>query len=513
LFLLCSDRTLTAAPPNPPSPKGNLKITYAFGRNCFHPALHVDSLADASIAVTQFTGEAIVNLPPGAHVIYATACRFDHVIASAAVNVGAPQSQYFVQLGMSTDPEAPSVVEKPAEGGATLYANVALGSIFAVKLVKKHSSGGITNVMPLAAAYAMPQRNVSPTLETTLNLFPQDVAVSLSGGLNVGTETRFAAVHLGTFTVQMLPLTESLAPVRVMVNVVRPAALGGSHNDLDNSIIDAAHERGIPPQILKGQIRQEAGTGFDPQTFRYEPCSADFTYVSRGQTKINTAAYKPFAMDAALDDSDLTPVVDLRNKLYIPDATSPGGRRHITHADHGVTPKQIWLASDNWNDHGQNWSTQSCGAWTKYRAIHGATSFNSFLDEMDKFTAQTPTATSYGLMQVMFDVAVKYDWSVADPLHPGQTTRNPRYLVDTEEALKVKHGGSMFVGSAEDAKRYQLAHPDATTFPSQEEFYDSVKVPLWMYTGGGKSQSDYGITIIDTYQFEYLPTQTGSALP
>jgi len=124
-----------------------------------------------------------------------------------------------------------------------------------------------------------------------------------------------------------------------------------------------------------------------------------------------------------------------------------------------------------------------------------------------QFLAQTPTASSYGLLQVLYSTAVgpPYNWSVPDPNAAGRT-QSPRYLVDTPEALALPHGGSLFVGGAEDVQRYwdvYLTVP--SSFPGQEDFFDAFKEPLRMYTGGGIP--NYGINIIDTYQYNWTPTE------
>ena len=166
----------------------------------------------------------------------------------------------------------------------------------------------------------------------------------------------------------------------------------------------------------------------------------------------------------------------------------------------------IWEASDNWNGKGQKWSLQDCGALKKF--LKSGKTMADFLDELDTFTAQTPTATSYGVLQVMYEVADTFKWSVADPANPGQTTQSPRYLRDSVEALALKHGGSIFVGTEEDVQRYWDEYvPTPTKYISQEDFFDSFKEPLRKYTGGGTSQAMYGINIIDMYEYEYLPVQ------
>jgi hypothetical protein len=297
------------------------------------------------------------------------------------------------------------------------------------------------------------------------------------------------------------------APAAVTLNLTigRPSALGSEHNDCDNAIIDAAHERGIPPQIIKGQIRQESPT-FNRNEFRYEPCSSDFAEISRGAMLIQKAPYNLYAMDGILSDADFADTADLRNQLYVLDAASPDGRRHIVHTDMGVTARNIWDASDNWKGHGQKWSKQTCGALDDF--YDAGYDFAQFLDALDHFTAQTPTASSYGVMQAMYSTALGHKWSVDDPSNPGQKTQSPRYLRDSTEALQLSHGGSLFVGGHEDVQRYWDEHiPNIKLFKSRKDFLESFEEPLRKYTGGGQSQQKYGSNIINQWEYYYLPIQ------
>ncbi len=306
-------------------------------------------------------------------------------------------------------------------------------------------------------------------------------------------------------SLQLVALTESgLRPVTVNIKIVLPTALGFDNNEWDQRLIQEAHERGIPPQILKGQVRQESPT-FSNSEWRYEPCSADAARVSLGATLINTAPYNLYAMDAILQDAGFASTADLRNRLFIIDPQTHV-RRGIRHGDTGITARAIWDASDSWNGHGEHWATQTCGALIAFLA-RGRT-MDDFLDLLDTFTAQTPTAASYGVMQAMYETALTYQWSVPDPDHPGATSQSPRYLRDTPEAMALRHGGSIFVGGSEDVQRYwDSVSPTPPSFPTQEDFFDSFKRPLRNYTGGGASQANYGINIVDMYQYDYIPSQ------
>ena len=436
-----------------------------------------------------------------------TLSSVDLGFAQCELTFGPPKDDYVIQIEVSTDPTASYKVEKRVAAGGQVTAELSLGTIFSVHLLKKPARGGGASVAPLASGYGVAGGRIDPSFETERNLFDTNPLVSLSGGVGQGESSEFAAVHMGRADIQMLPLTESnVSSFVVHLRIVPPQGLGGAHNEVDARVVQEAHERGIPPQILKGQIRQEAPT-FNGSEFRYEPCSADFANISGGPMLVKAPPFSTFAMDAARADSAMVEIVDLRNQLFIPDPNVPTGVLNITHADANVTAKMIWTASDGSilrppPRTQQNWSHIDCGARKRWERSHPDSSFVEALD----FIAQTTTASSYGWFQALYSTALSYGWSVPDPANPGKTSQNPRYLVDTVENLALRHGGSMFVGGTEDVQRYWDAY-DAlpTVFATRDEFWDSFKTPLRMYTGGGIRE--YGENIVDIYQFDYLPTQ------
>ena len=429
--------------------------------------------------------------------------------------IGPPRlDRYFLQVEVSTDPAAPYVLEKEIPLAGVIDAQLSLGTIFSPRIVKKRTtSGGPATVIPVISLYSRTPGTVIPALETNTNLWRTTNAVSLNGEDSSGSTLKYSLAHLGRADFILLPISESAPPLRLQLSIVAPPALGGSQNQWDERIIEAAHERGIPPQILKGQIRQESPE-FKEGEFRYEPCSSDFAEISRGSKLIEKPPYSIYAMDAVLDDDGLADTVDLRNSLYILDRVT-GERRHLKHDDTAVTAKEIWTASDVWprddeKGRGQKWSRQTCGALNRFLKADAQRTIDDFIDALD-FTAQTPVASSYGVMQAMYSTAIGYEWSVPDPENSTQTSQSPRYLRDSAEALAVKRGGSIFVGGTEDVARYIREYGSRqktpASFASQEDFYDSFKEPLRKYTGGGSSQAEYGVNIVDTYQFDYLPTQ------
>lgn len=91
------------------------------------------------------------------------------------------------------------------------------------------------------------------------------------------------------------PVTVS-APVDVSSSGFQ---LGTSNGRFDDLILGFADLRGIPPQILKAQIQRESG--FNPNSYRYEPLSQDFAEVSAGKNLRVDPRFAPWRL-AAFED-------------------------------------------------------------------------------------------------------------------------------------------------------------------------------------------------------------------
>jgi hypothetical protein len=105
------------------------------------------------------------------------------------------------------------------------------------------------------------------------------------------------------------------------------------------------------------------------------------------------------------------------------------------------------------NDDSQN--------WTDYAAFD--INDPSDLAKID-FTAQTPLAASYGLMQEMYVVAAELNWKTTD----GR--QNPSLLFDTKANTDIG-GGSVAVGTLEFYKRYRACR--SGDFATDPDFKDS----------------------------------------
>jgi hypothetical protein len=254
-------------------------------------------------------------------------------------------------------------------------------------------------------------------------LFPGKVALEFDRS-TIGTIKSFQAVHLGTVTLTIKPTDPSISPSPITVNIVvaAPTQLGTTQKKYDTVLIDYANRRGIPPQLLKGQVQQESK--FNPQSYRYEPLSSDLKAISGGKNlriKSPYSLYRLATSDRLPQGTAILPAdISPRSKYSI---VVNGVRRPILDSDQFVSASAIYNA----NNSIQNW-----GKVSPRRAARVAAN-----PSLLNFTAQTPLASSYGLLQIMYTTAIdSMGWEGIDG------AQNPSNLFDTDANLAAG-GGSL----------------------------------------------------------------------
>lgn len=399
---------------------------------------------------------------------------------------------------------SPTLYATDKTGDVTL--NVALGSLVSIGLQQKQ--GFLEPVLSVPAVYATgsaapepskmlsPTATVMPTVRTAYDgkvLLPLDIAQD-------ATSERFLAVHLGTVSVTITPTLSSKVPAKkVNVSVVKPKLLGVTQNSFDDYFITVAHNTGIPPQYVKGQVRQEADGGkIATGNWRYEPCGADLSYVSGGAQYATT---KQEFIDYRLDDHinvTIFPFVadelDPRSRFYIvrpkPDGTLLD--RFITDDDRQVSAREIWN-DNNKNPNHKHWNFDTGCRKSMLAQINAANS--TVLD----FTAQTVTGASYGMLQMMWEEGIQNDlW--AGVFVPVQGfVKKPKYLFDRPEYIDVG-GGSVQAGVNKTVRTFtgkSNTSPNYTTFASYENHLNSAfrwYNHAWFDKATGKY---YGDMVID----------------
>jgi hypothetical protein len=329
----------------------------------------------------------------------------------------------------------------------------------------KTLSAPVTASIPLGARFTLSLQRGGPPPEPIManftlgtaslinaqqdpSLYPSAALLEFKTTSSETTKT-FQAVHLGTQTVVMTPDDSALPRQSVTVSVVKPSTLGTTHQtitvgsdsfNLDAKIVEWADKRGIPPQLIKGIMDRE--TGFAPKDWRYEPLTTDWDNFSPlGRNRRSLAQYAPYRMEydpqhargvLLTDSEDVHP----RSVFYSNFAT----KFHFTDGQQFVSAYDIVSENDQW----QNWT-----AILKNQKKLALLKTVLLQQQTLAWPANTTLASSYGLMQVMFEESFEnYGYAGIN----GQ--RRPYYLFDVP--LNVAAGaGSIPVGSGLYVYKYR----------------------------------------------------------
>jgi hypothetical protein len=352
-------------------------------------------------------------------------------------------------------PEVKVIDSTAVDGKGRIDATFPLGAKFSAQLVEVDPSEP-NKYEPLQANshFKLNAGQVKPAVAARDALFSNNVLIEYAAD-KAGNFKYFQAVHLGTVTLTIKPKDDSTLPVKVFITVNKPASLGTTYTGLDPRIVDLAHQRGIPPQFIKGQVLRESYPPFDPESFRYEPISWDFSIISTGRDLRTNPPYKRYRL-ATTSSGDDGPLA--QGPLIRAEDVEP--RAKYMMCPHGPIPQPgfagpfpPWVCADGLtalapatdappqyisalnllaaNPH-QNWLLGSTSA-----NVQQVFPNREVLD----FTAQTHLAASFGLLQIGYMTA----------LSPMQWTgvggrQNPSYLFDTNENLAAG-GGSLAAGT------------------------------------------------------------------
>jgi hypothetical protein len=406
-----------------------------------------------------------------------------------------------------------------------------LGGPFYLRLIKLDPDGKTER--PIVATFSLKDEQAAsfPPLDYGNPLFSAKVAIQFDDKLANETHP-YQAIHIGdaTIAVDSAANDDPDFDVHLAVYANEPGGLG-DHREIDDIITDLANRRGIPPQIIKGQITQEgAGTGrpWDPFTYRYEPVSIDANEFSPSQLGVecypggqknlrNVDPYRPFALgmgqqELPADRAARTHGAAGGYRVLKPDG--PTAVRITGSADDdAITAGNIVLNNDGL----QHWVVKKSGApvynHTKkkplgpcvlnYLAAHENEVSPSQFPGLE-FNAQTTLASSFGYLQVLYVTAISERHWRGALMDDGTRALNPSYLFDLPENLR-RGGGSLVLGTGLTTTNYVATHGKSASqdakFKSYAAFRDSYIKPLGMYNLGSP---DYGPGAI-TNSADFVP--------
>lgn len=337
-----------------------------------------------------------------------------------------------IRGGTGSGPLDPSTVSKPIDKDE-IDAQFPLGAQFFLQLVKTDQAG---KEQIIDSTFDLNGASIAPTIATA-TLFPNRVVVEFDRS-SKSTIKFFQAVHLGKVSLTITPIDKTVDPVTVQITISLPASLGTAQNAYDSALVDFGHRRGIPPHLLKGQVKQESA--FNANAYRYEPLSSDLAYISRGmdlRTHLPYSLYRLATEDGLAQGIQILPAdISPRSKYFI---VVDGRRRNILDSDEFVSAIDIYTA----NDANAHWSTKSPPRARRVAANPALLAF----------TAQTSVSASFGLLQILYPTAIApMGWTGING------SKNPSNLFDTPVNL-LAGGGSLDPGSGYLRRIFGRANP------------------------------------------------------
>jgi hypothetical protein len=334
----------------------------------------------------------------------------------------------------------------------------------------------------------------------------------------------FQTVHLGQAKIVIQPDDATIPAVKIPLKIIAPDSLGASNGpgaSLDGTFTRVADESGIPPQFIKAQAEQESGEHpFAPRTWRYEALSVDYTVLHKHY--LNTSPWSdyllhdqgvpeghflcpfgPIATGQAAHDCKFVGIDDVSARSEGPPYLNyrrAGLQSRINAGVDVQTPltiREIYNGSNSYYHFDGTDPSPQCGPTISPSGITVSARRRPSTppgpppapvpcpNDLLAVTAQTPGASSYGIMQVVHTFALGVnnstghrDFEGIDPDHSGSFRFNPALLFDDPPSLAAG-GGSIVVGTTEDARDYRQQNRRGDTDitfanPAEFEGYDST---------------------------------------
>jgi hypothetical protein len=399
-------------------------------------------------------------------------------------------------------PQHPDPPPEDIPPGAT--ARIPLGRVFFVEVADQ-------SIFTLEGAMADPEVPQS-------SLFRNHIVIPFAPD-TPSTRKEFQAVHLGDVT---LKVYDAAVPTSLRLSlpivVTRPDRLGNAPNQFDALFVDAAHRTGVPPQILKGVASREAGPNLRPDAYRYEPIW-DLQVMSEGKNlRVSELPYPLYRLatkadtrNAALGEGtnikkpeDIAP----RSRYFI---VRDGMLRRISNDDQFVSALEIFQHNDSLfglldpSVPDQRWSDPK----NAQPNIIGQIRDNpSLLD----FTAQTPLAASYGIMQVLYTTAIRpLAWTGLKS--SGECFRfpdqcNPSFLFDTDEN-RAAGGGSLNLASDYLSIKFSEVNPPDLAINPDFNNVNSLREAFRRTLGTYNLRGTYPLEVLNLAD-TFLPVRDGT---
>lgn len=467
------------------------------------PTIVQDS--DGRLTGTWYQHVTIGTSPSGHIALYGDPALYWYAILLDNVTFTPPPSNSSLQIRahLTTD-VLPIVERKPATSVKTVI--IPLGA--ELRLGLERGSGPAATPVPTLITILRQTPSGPMALPPLHVLFGSSVVTEFSPSDYEDLKT-LQALHRGTAQLRLTPQDKPADTVDVTLKVVDPEHLGPNPTDwpVDSDVITVADKMGMIPQMLKAQMEQESRAGAVSRDggdgWRYEP-TRDLDTVQRRLSREPYVHFTaPNPRGDQLDTGDLSPRETLRIQATPPPTPL---YRNIVSTDVDITIGQIFKGSNCTRRikgvcHGQNWADPNG------RTAQTLSSSNVI--------AQTPMASSWGFLQIMYYVAIE------DVKWQGLSgAKNPRYLFDNPTTI-ASEVSSLFAGSSFNVAHWHNLYGnfgDGMFFSDSHDFESKLRRmynpynPAWHSKPGAVPYFDnYESAIIGRSQ-HFLPVRSGPVL-
>jgi len=485
----------------------------------------------------------VAKAPTGAGAIAASATPMTSTPIPPGMQQVAQTSAWISPLLVQAQNVTPTLNLKPEQQAVinpsvALMANLTLGGTFQIALAIADRDGTIHTI---PSSFSLGTSALNGDLDPNA-LFSANTVFQYTDELN--NAAVFQSVHLGTQQLTITPNDPAIPPVSVTLSVENPASLGSSHTALDRSLYPLAHETGLPPQMIKGQVKTEGG--FNPKAWRYEPlnafagefaisqkpkdyrtqapysslrlptigdsadpgnCGANYNFTTHVDSRIPDPNCRGFTQGGTFSEQVMSDIAQASPTIMIPERDPNSGAvltgsngnsltRPLSPSDRYVSVHDVFI----YNDSKERWTANAKNPARVALVSNGAVDFSS----------QLSLASSYGLLQVTYVTALDQSsrggqWTGNNESCGPSDLLDPDNLFDTSCNL-AHNGGSLGIGTRITERNF-VGQNSASPSVANESALEALFVNAYQRYDPGKT--GYGSTVIsNTRSFEPNPTGT-----
>ena len=258
--------------------------------------------------------------------------------------------------------------------------------------------------------------------------------------------------------------------VRMYVVKKKPT-LGIENTIYDDFIIAESAKQGMPAPLLKSLIREESGTKFNKDSYRYEPCIDHDWFSGLSPTiGLNNHPYHHYRLagknlaGTTITEGDQVKYLNPAPLNMAKSYTDYTLKMNDPNNDGSLILKELW-ASNNSVQH-----------WSK---------FCTLTESQKEFTPQFLLAASYGLGQLLYETAITHGF---DTRTEGNTARNLYDLFQPQVSIQL--------AATKLEEGYIKTTPEGNKCETNQDWW----LALRNYNGTGPKAEEYATRVCNIYK-------------